>query len=510
VSLSRREFLGHSLKIGAGAVALGAGGIGGGLLLGGEASGATPLSPAVPSNVQSFVTQPDFHPVGVSIARSSSLPAGTPEYLFLAPRASTLGPLPTGADPGLMICDLDGNLVWWSRRASAGYDPFNFRVQTYQGRPVLTWFQGTIGPGYATGGSYQIANGDYVQIESFKAHNTPSDLHEFIINAEDHALVTSYDPATYSPLVVGHAQIIDIASGDLLFDWPSYPAVPESESYTNPTGGGDYFHINSIDQYPDSTGDLLISARNTSTVYRVSRSTGKIVWRLGGMKSDFSMGPGTAFRFQHDARLLPGETGVSLYDDANPSTEKQSWGKVFNVNETTGSATLRHEFNYTGPDANPSPAYSPNQGNNQLLPNGGHFVQWGDFNYFTEFAPSGGSVIPATVLQGLLPTDTTSYRSFMFDWVGTPPLSDLVLAVLPGAGSGNFVAFVSWNGATEVASWSLAAGTSPSSLTTVALVAKEGFETAIPFTLDGASSFEVTAVSASGTALGRSAVINAG
>jgi hypothetical protein len=295
VSLSRREFLGHSLKIGAGAVALGAGGIGGGLLLGGEASGATPLSPAVPSNVQSFVTQPDFHPVGVSIARSSSLPAGTPEYLFLAPRASTLGPLPTGADPGLMICDLDGNLVWWSRRASAGYDPFNFRVQTYQGRPVLTWFQGTIGPGYATGGSYQIANGDYVQIESFKAHNTPSDLHEFIINAEDHALVTSYDPATYSPLVVGHAQIIDIASGDLLFDWPSYPAVPESESYTNPTGGGDYFHINSIDQYPDSTGDLLISARNTSTVYRVSRSTGKIVWRLGGMNSNFSMGPGRPF-----------------------------------------------------------------------------------------------------------------------------------------------------------------------------------------------------------------------
>jgi hypothetical protein len=505
--MSRRQFLGHSLKVGAGAVALGAGGLGGGVLLGNHASGASPLNPATPTDVQSFVSQPDFHPVGVSIAKTT-VPAGTPPYIFMATRSSTLGAMPAGSDPGLMICDLDGNLVWWSRRASAGYDPFNFRVQTYKGQPVLTWFQGTVGPGYAVSGSYQIANSSYGEIATFKAVDTPSDLHEFIINAEDHALVTSYDAETYAPLVVGRAQIIDIASGQLLFDWPSYPSVPESHSFTNPTGGGDYFHINSIDQFPDSSGDLLVSGRNVSAVYRVSRSTGKIVWTLGGMDSTFPQGGNTRFAFQHDARVLAGESGVSLFDDADPSPEKQSWGKVFNLDVTTSTVSLRHEFNYVGPDAAPSPAYSPNQGNNQLIGNGGHFVQWGDFNYFTGFAPSGSSLVPATFLQGLLPTDTTSYRSFMFDWVGTPPVSDLALVVLPGSSSGSFVAFVSWNGATEVESWQLAAGTSSGSLTSVAHVPKAGFETSIPFAYTGATAFSVTGIDAAGNVLGTSAVVS--
>ena len=38
------------------------------------------------------------------------------------------------------------------------------------------------------------------------------------------------------------------------------------------------------------------------TVYKVERNSGEVVWRLGGKKSDFEMGPGTQSAFQHDAR----------------------------------------------------------------------------------------------------------------------------------------------------------------------------------------------------------------
>ena len=45
--------------------------------------------------------------------------------------------------------------------------------------------------------------------------------------------------------------------------------------------------------------------RNTSTVYKINRATGKIMWRLGGKKSDFKLGPGMRFDWQHSIRALP-------------------------------------------------------------------------------------------------------------------------------------------------------------------------------------------------------------
>ena len=49
-----------------------------------------------------------------------------------------------------------------------------------------------------------------------------------------------------------------------------------------------------------------ISARDTSAVYDDRpRAPGTIVWTLGGKASDFRLGRGARFWFQHDARMLP-------------------------------------------------------------------------------------------------------------------------------------------------------------------------------------------------------------
>ena len=63
----------------------------------------------------------------------------------------------------------------------------------------------------------------------------------------------------------------------------------------------DYFHLNSIDQ--DSDGNLVISARSTSAVYKIDHSTGKVIWTLGGRYSSFKLGAGAATAFQHDVRV---------------------------------------------------------------------------------------------------------------------------------------------------------------------------------------------------------------
>ena len=79
----------------------------------------------------------------------------------------------------------------------------------------------------------------------------------------------------------------------------------------------------------------------------------------------------------------------------------------------------------------------------------------------------------------------------------------------PTAGTGNFTAWVSWNGATEVAAWRLYAGSSAYSLEAVSTVRKRRFETAIDFRRNGATAFEVAALDAFGRVIARSDLVGA-
>ena len=74
----------------------------------------------------------------------------------------------------------------------------------------------------------------------------------------------------------------------------------------------DYFHLNAVNL--DEHGNLLISARNTWTVYDVDRHSGEVIWQLGGKASDFTLGPGVAFAWQHDP-LPAGHDTIRLFDN---------------------------------------------------------------------------------------------------------------------------------------------------------------------------------------------------
>ena len=146
-------------------------------------------------------------------------------------------------------------------------------------------------------------------------HGLVGDLHQFLITKNDTALFTAYQGAVDLSSVGGPKEgsiwdgivrEIDIATRRVLFEWHSYPQVALGESYAPPPRAGarsapyDYFHIDSVDVEP--SGNLLVSARNTHAVYEIDRKTKKVVWRLGGKKSDFKLGPGTRFAWQHDAQ----------------------------------------------------------------------------------------------------------------------------------------------------------------------------------------------------------------
>ncbi|MDQ4062983.1 MAG: arylsulfotransferase family protein, partial [Actinomycetota bacterium] len=232
-----------------------------------------------------FRSRPDLSPPAVDVA-SQAHDATAPGYIFIAPKYGS-------GQSGPMIIDNLGEPVWFSK----GKYAMDFKVQHYQGKPVLTWWEGEPFPRPSVG-EYVILDGSYQEITRVQAGNGyQGNQHEFLITSQDTALFTVYNPvrrdlsALGGPkdgvVMEGVAQEVDIETGEVLFEWHSLEHVSPEESYRNPAYEGyfDYFHINAI--AVDHDANLIITARNTFAVYKVDRESGEVIWRLGGKKSDF-------------------------------------------------------------------------------------------------------------------------------------------------------------------------------------------------------------------------------
>jgi hypothetical protein len=428
--------------------------------------------------------------------------AATPRQVVLAPRGYALG---APGQQGVMVLGVDGRLLWF--RPTTGV-PMNVRVQTYQGQPVLTWWEGEVLNGYGKG-TGQIIDRGYRQVATVRGGNgLDADLHELHLTPEGTALITAYNAVTTDLSAVGgpkHGQVLDsvvqeldVATGRVMFEWHSLDHVALTESYATPPGPSptapfDYFHVNSIDVAPD--GDLLVCARNTWSVYKIRRSSGTVVWRLNGKRSDFAMGQEAHFYWQHDARAS-GPSAISLFDDgASPSEEKESRGMVLGLDTASMKATLQHEYTH------PAGLLAPNQGSMQVLPGGGAFVGWGAEPYFSQYAADG-----TLLLDGRMPNNVQSYRAYLASWSGTPGDSPAV-AVRSSAVVGTTV-YASWNGATALTDWQVLAGAAPGSLQPVARAHSAAFETTISVASSGPY-FAVAALDGTRRELGRSGTVKA-
>src|SRR5829696_3761350 len=427
-------------------------------------------SPAHQEDVWAFRSRPDLSPPAVEVTTQAHSTA--PGYIFVAPEKGD------ARQGGSMIVDDRGEVVWF-RPLQGRYEgrAHDLKVQSYRGKPVLTWMNGV--------NEYVIFDHTYREIARLSAANGYyGDHHEFLISPQDTALILIYSPVLRDLSSIGGlkngrvwqaiVQELDIESGKVLFEWHSLEHVGLEETYATVSQDGrpglDYFHANSIEV--DHDNNLLVSARQTFTVYKIDRNTGEIIWRLGGKKSDFEMGPGTRFSFQHDARrhrdgtISIFDNGTTVFHDTVPEAIEESRGIVLELDERKMSASLLRE--YTHPDKQ----YADAAGNMQQLPNHNVFIGWGRALLFSEFSKDGQLLFDAR-----LPSPNRSYRYFRFQWSGHP--TDRPAAVAERTSEEELEVYASWNGATEVSSWEVLAGPRPEQLEPLGSVARNGFETAL-------------------------------
>jgi len=452
------------------------------------------------SQLSHFASRPDLVAPKVAIASSSS---GTSTGdIFVTPNPA-LGQT-TSAQSGPMIVDGAGNLVWFDPRPAG--TALDLSVQTYKGQPVLSWFQGVVSSGGTGAGEFVIYNRKYQHIATVHAGNGyETDLHDFVITPQNTALVLVYNPVLANASVVHQlhprvvldaiVQEIDIQTGSVLFEWHSLGNINVDESYlavpTSTTEPYDYVHPNSI--AIDTDGNLLLSGRHTSALYKIDRVTGTLDWRLGGKHSNFDLDADARFTWQHDIRPHADDT-LSIFDNAarapGVTSRAKSRGLVLHIDEAARKVTTEQS------DDNPQNALSLSQGNFQLLPNGDWFAGWGAVGEYTEYGPKGEVLLDANI-----GASSASYRAYRFTWTGTPTQPPAAAARVSGNAT---VVAASWNGATNVARWRLLAGSDAGSLQPVGTFAKAGFETTMRIPASGTRVVEVQALGPAGRVLGTS------
>ncbi len=447
-----------------------------------------PVQPALsiaklqPLKLDHFVSEPTLLAPKITVLkRADALPGD----IFLTPlpspvvhpesnNAITIMPVGPG---GPMIIDGRGRLVWF-RRLTAPTVAANLQVQRYDGKRVLTWWQGGVTPSAFGIGEGVIADTSYRTVATVHAGNGyPMDIHEFRLTPAGDALFTVYSPVlvhvagtpagTMTPLLDSIVQEVDIRTGLVVWEWHSLGHIPLPDSYATPANSASYdaFHLNAIQ--PLAGGRVLLSARDTSAVYEVDRASGRILWTLGGKASSFRLGPGARFYFQHDAELLANGQ-LSLFDDeaGPPMYAPSSRGLILALDQRRRVATMVRQYR------RPQNTSAESEGSLQTLAGGDAFLGFGSQPYFSQFTAGGRLLFDAR-----LPIDDGSYRTFRFPWSATPRTRPTVVARRRDASHSSV--YVSWNGATAVACWQVLAGPNARHLTVRATAHKTGFESRI-------------------------------
>jgi hypothetical protein len=340
-----------------------------------------------------------------------------------------------------MVLDRNGTPVWYQKTPGP---PLN--VEALPGDKIA-WMT-LNGPGLGADPSvgYHVYDLDDQTTQTIKAPVVPTDPHELsLLPNGDYLLIGSpllqmnppvtYQGTSYPTIVDCVVQEVN-SQGALVWSWRASDHVSVATSAhgvpvsINGQTALDAYHCNSAGVDP-STGQVLVSMKNTSSIYLIDRvnptgglvQDGPLLWKLEGcgnsaadrdQETVLTIPPGQdpegCFDSQHDARFLP-NGNISLYDDHSFHPETGgARGVEYSIDVSSKSATFVAQFRE--PDRGNAQA----TGSFRMYDNGAdNLVGWG-FQFpgsgFTEFGPYNAATGAATpFFSETFPHNDVNYRA---------------------------------------------------------------------------------------------------
>jgi len=335
------------------------------------------------------------------------------------------------------VLDTHGTPVWYAR-GTAVADVDSLATNTLSFAP-----NSTLPYGYteADGGALSFDVDDLTNSTTTEVTTvgTPTDQHELRLLPDGDYILLSYPIETGVDLTglntygsnetMADCEIEEVDSqGNLVWSWRATqhidPVKESQEPQSNVINGVaviDAFHCNSVDV--DATGNLLLSSRHASAVYYIDKTSGTILWKLGGTaynKDGATLiavtgdSEGT-FSMQHDVRFAPTTGHVTMYDDHGaPGAMGVARGIEYAVDVGARTATVAFQSLGSGP--------SLAEGSFRRYTDGHSVIAWGlvlgDPRMFTEIDENGNDVFDVTSSGG------ATYRAVKV------PLSQLDIGLL--------------------------------------------------------------------------------
>jgi hypothetical protein len=331
----------------------------------------------------------------------------------------------SGTTPGYaMVLDSNGVPVWYFESSVSGVDdvdhvvpgaisffltwreaPLSIRhlnpLMTSQAMPVGTELDGHE--------LRVLPNGDYLVVSDPLV--TGVDLSAIVPRGLDGTRDRTTVGGTVSDNQMFDCELVefDPKTGAIVWTWTAsdhFDPIMDSigAAVVNVSGvfAVDAFHCNSIDVDP-ANGNLLVSSRTMSSVFYIDRSTGAVVWKMGGAsytKDNATYVPvDDPFVQQHDARLRPGwsaTTGtgqISIFDDQS-GTKAPARGLLLDVTTGVGGSTPKASvaWQYKGRGG------SSNRGSFRISADGSRVIDWGSNasmrpRVFTEVDEEGHALV---------------------------------------------------------------------------------------------------------------------
>jgi arylsulfotransferase ASST/YHYH protein len=352
------------------------------------------------------------------------LPADFPPWSahrYQTPQAEWYVVTPGG--PYVVVFDTHGVPVWWT---SPAHPPIDASVLP-SGRLLWARYAFFTTFGASPDGAYEEHSLDGRQLRTLQTVGSPTDFHDMRFLGNGNALMLSYkirettaDLSPYggpSDATVLDAVIQEITpGGSVVWSWNSKdhidlaetgryyrqgPFMPNPVQLDDGRKGYDLVHVNAVQPVGD---DLLVSLRHTDAVYKIARSNGAVIWKLGGTATPKSLAikgdpraPRPPLGGQHDINRLPDGT-VTLHDNGF-LLNRPARALRFKIDERSRTATVVDEI------VEPRAPYAICCGSARRLPGGNWVMSWGSTPLVTETTASGRRVFDLNIAG-------FSYRAF--------------------------------------------------------------------------------------------------